>query len=175
MASNENFLPVLNLMQSGVFIVTSAYKNVPAGCTCVWVTRVSFSPPLLAVNLAPLRHTLATIEAGKRFCVNILGEDGIKLARSFGSRSGHDVKKFKDVGYRKSKGGSPVLDIAVGYLDCSLHSVVPAGDHRIVLGEITDAAIVSDKRVLTYRPTDFYRSGQQDAESAAEGSNSHPS
>lgn len=172
MAEQANFEAAVQLMRSGVYIVTSAYRNVPAGCTCVWVTRVSFSPPLIAVNLEPVHHTLATIESGKRFCVNILGEDGLDLARRFGFTSGHHEKKFAGVPYRKGASGSPVLEIAVCYLDCRLHSIVPAGDHRIVLGELIDAAVQSDKRPLTYDPDEFYVSVLHEAEGKVEHSGS---
>jgi flavin reductase (DIM6/NTAB) family NADH-FMN oxidoreductase RutF len=170
MDSSSNFEAAVQLMSSGVYIVTSAYRNMPAGCTCVWVTRVSFSPPLIAVNLEPAHHTLATIESGKRFCVNVLGDDALALARRFGFTSGHHEKKFTGVPYRKGASGSPVLEVAVAYLDCKLHSIVPAGDHRIVLGELIDAAVLSDKRPLIYDSDLFYKSMGGQTEGQAEHS-----
>lgn len=156
MADIERFSKPLEHLRSGVYIVTSAYRNSPAGCTCVWVTRVSFKPPLIAVNLEPGCHTFLTIERGKRFCVNVVSEMDLLLARRFGFTSGHEVKKFRDVGYHRGQSGSPVLDSAVSYLDCKLHGIFKVGDHRMVVGELIDAAIQGDEEPMIYEPRDFY-------------------
>ena len=66
------------------------------------------------------------------------------------------MKKFKDVGYHKGKSGSPVLDSAVCYLDCRLRDIFEVGDHRMVVGELTDAAIQNNEPPLIYEPSDFY-------------------
>lgn len=161
MDDKERFSQPLEQMRSGIYIVTSSYKNQPAGCTCVWVSRVSFNPPLLAVNLDPARHTLATIKQGKRFCINIMGESGLELSRHFGFTSGHDVKKFAKVDYRRSECGSPILAEAVSYLDCKLSQVVSVGDHLMVLGELIDAAVQQDETPLVYDPTSYYLDSAQ--------------
>jgi len=157
MNSVELNLDALELLRSGVYIVTSAYRNQPAGCTCVWVSRVSFTPPLMAVWLDPGRHTLKTIERGRRFCINVLGESSLQLARRFGFTSGHDIKKFKDVAYHKSSLGSPVLAAAIIYIDCRLEGIEALGDHRMVTGEIIDAATLTDEEPLIYNPRTFYQ------------------
>ncbi len=159
---NERFSKPLEQMRSGIYIVTSAYKNQPAGCTCVWVSRVSFDPPLLAVNLDPSRHTFAAIKQGKRFCINIMGESGLKLSHHFGFTSGHDIKKFANVDYRRSESGSPILADAISYLDCELDQVVSLGDHMMVLGNLVDAAVQRDEPPLVYDPNSYYLDREQE-------------
>jgi 3-hydroxy-9,10-secoandrosta-1,3,5(10)-triene-9,17-dione monooxygenase reductase component len=157
MPSLELNLDALELLRSGVYIVTSAYRNQPAGCTCVWVTRVSFAPPLMAVLLDPGRHTLKTIEHGRRFCINVLGERSVSLARNFGFTSGHDQKKFEYAAYTKSPLGSPVLAEAISWIDCALEGIETVGDHRMVTGSIRESQIVSDEEPLIYNPRTFYQ------------------
>jgi flavin reductase (DIM6/NTAB) family NADH-FMN oxidoreductase RutF len=164
------FLDEFDTMRSGVYIVTSMYRNQLAGCTCVWVTRASFNPPLIAVNMSPVRHTFQIIEQGRRFCVNVMGASGLEQARFFGFHSGHMEKKFQSADFRPSENGSPILTQAVSYLDCQLHSIVPAGDHRLVIGEVLSAAIQRPETPLTYDPNQFY---QQQAD-RAESSQSQP-
>lgn len=171
MSSTASLEQALRYMSSGVYIVTSAYRNIPAGCTCVWVARASFEPLLVAVNMEPACHTIKTIEAGRRLCVNVLSADSLALARRFGFTSGYKVKKFKDVAYHKGASGSPMLDQAVCCLDCRLHSIVPAGDHCIVLGEVIFAAIQSDKPPLVYDPSAFYQPGLPETATKAGHSN----
>jgi len=153
---DDKLIEAFDTIRSGVYIVTSAYRRKPAGCTVVWLSRVSFDPPLLAVCLAPDGHTFQTIAKGKRFCANILGDSGLLLARAFGFATGSTQNKFEDVPYTKSASGSPRLDAAVAYIDCQLQSMTPVGDHVILIGEIIDAARTSEEQPMIYDPHTFY-------------------
>jgi flavin reductase (DIM6/NTAB) family NADH-FMN oxidoreductase RutF len=152
----EKFAHSLEKMRSGLYIVTSAYRGTLAGCTCVWVTRSSFAPPLLSVCLAPTRHTFGVIELSKRFCINVMGEDGVELARKFGFTSGNKEQKFEGVANHLSENGTPVLDAALSYLDCKVVMITPIGDHRLVAGELVDAAVQHEGKPLVYDPESFY-------------------
>ena len=156
MDQHNPFMAEFDTLSSGVYIVTSMYRNQLAGCTCVWLSRASFEPPQVAVALSPVRHTFQVIEQSGRLCVNVLGASGLALARSFGTASGHNVKKFADVGHTMSENNSPVLTQAVSYLDCKLTTVVPIGDHRLVIGEVVAAAVLSNEPPLVYDPAQFY-------------------
>jgi 3-hydroxy-9,10-secoandrosta-1,3,5(10)-triene-9,17-dione monooxygenase reductase component len=161
MTSNEDIVGALDTLRSGVYVVTSSYRKKPAGCTCVWICRVSFEPPLVGVSLARGRHTLETIEAGRRFCINVMGESGLRLARRFGFPAEPGDDRFRGVEYARSKSGSPILEAAVSFIDCHLHGVIPIGDHRLVLGKIIDAQVRSQERPMLYDPQAFYTIPQQ--------------
>src|SRR6185436_13489210 len=88
------FAQAQETVRSGLYIVTSAYRRVVAGCTCVWVTRAAFMPPVMGVCLAPTRQTFEAASAGGRFCINVLGEGSLELARRFGFQTGYDADKF---------------------------------------------------------------------------------
>ena len=161
MTSNEQIMGALDTLRSGVYIVTSSYRKKPAGCTCVWICRVSFEPPLIGVSLARGRNTLETIEAGRRFCINVMGDSGLRLAKRFGFPGEPGSDRFQGVDMTRGKSGSPVLENAVSYIDCQLHGVIPIGDHRLVLGKIIDAAVKSPERPMLYDPAAFYSPPQQ--------------
>lgn len=156
LAAVEKFAHSLEKMRSGLYIVTSAYRGTLAGCTCVWVTRSSFAPPLLSVCLAPTRHTLSIIEQSKCFCINVLGLGDTDLARKFGFTSGNKENKFEGMAYRRGETGSPILEAALSYLDCNVVTVAPVGDHRLVVGELVDAAVQHEGEPLVYDPETFY-------------------
>jgi len=158
---------VFDKMRSGVYVVTSAYRRKPAGCTAVWISRASFEPPLLAINLAPGRHTMRTIEKSRRLCVNVLGESGLQLAKHFGFTSGLNTDKFQSVAYHIGASGSPILAVAIGYFDCRVVSVMPAGDHTLVLAEVIDAAVVRSEKPLVYDSQMFYTGITQHAQAEA--------
>jgi flavin reductase (DIM6/NTAB) family NADH-FMN oxidoreductase RutF len=157
----EGIANSLETLRSGLFIVTSSHRNLLAGCTCVWVSRSSFSPPLMLVCLAPSRHTLGVIEQSKSFCINILGEGSLDLARKFGMVSGHAGNKFDSVAFHRGPNGSPILDEAISFLECKLATVTPIGDHRLVVGELVDGAVQHEREPLIYDPRMFYTSEEE--------------
>lgn len=163
MSQKPDMTKVFDTMRSGLAIVTTAYRRKPAGCTCTWISRVSFDPPLVAVFLAPQRSTLEMIRKGKRFAVNILGEDSLELAREFGFSSGAGSEKFKGLEYRTGESGAPILRVAVSYLDCRLESITPFGDHEMVLGQVQDAAIQRPEAPAVYDPGTFFVNGEAEA------------
>jgi flavin reductase (DIM6/NTAB) family NADH-FMN oxidoreductase RutF len=110
----------------------------------------------MSVCLAPTRHTFEVLKAGGRFCINVLGENDLDLARTFGFNTGYEVDKFADVAWHKGKSGAPVLDTAVAFLDCRVESIVESGDHRIVLGEVIDAGVQSTDKPAVYIAENFY-------------------
>ena len=164
MAERE-LIEAFDAIRSGVYIVTSAYRRKPAGCTVVWLSRISFTPPLLAVHLTSDSHTYETIQQGRRFCANVLGESSLALARRFGFSSGHHADKFEGVSYHKSPGGSPILDVAVAYVDCEVVETMRVGDHHMVTGQIIAAQRISQEAPMIYDPSTFYLDAMKRVES----------
>lgn len=160
MKQKPDMTAVFDNMRSGLAIVTTAYRRKPAGCTCTWISRVSFDPPLVAVFLSPQRSTLEMIRKGKRFAINFLAEDGLELARQFGFHSGAGNEKFADLQYETGVSGAPVLQAAVSYLDCRLESITTVGDHEMVLGRVQDAAVQRPDQPAVYDPETFFAEGE---------------
>ena len=164
MAVKQDLTEVFDTMRSGLAIVTSAYRRKPAGCTCTWISRVSFDPPLVAVFLAPGRNTLETVRKGKRFAINILGDESLDLARRFGIDSSAELDKFNSLQYVTGESGAPILRDAVSYLDCRLESITSIGDHEMVLGRVQDAAVQRPDRPALYDPETFFVNDSQNNE-----------
>lgn len=156
MFAEEKLNAVYDSMRSGLFIVTSAYRKRLAGCTCLWITRVSFNPPLLAINLDPTRFTCETILKSKRFALQAVAGDGMALARRFGLSSQRDGDKFDGVSWHEGRGGVPLLDDAASVIECRVATTQQLGDHTLLLGEVVDSAIQRDTQQLIYDPHEFY-------------------
>jgi flavin reductase (DIM6/NTAB) family NADH-FMN oxidoreductase RutF len=152
----ESFAAAQETLRSGLYIVTSSQRRTLAGCTCVWVSRAAFMPPLMSVCLAPTRQTFEVLASSQRFCINVLGDSGLELARRFGFKTGYDADKFEGVAWRKGRSGAPVLDLAVSFFDCRVSQISEIGDHRVVFGEIVEAAVQSPERPAVYIPESFY-------------------
>jgi len=71
----------------------------------------------------------------------VLRKDQVDLARHFGTRSGRELDKLRDISWRSGRTGAPILDDAMAWFECELTAVMPAGDHRIVLGRVVDGQV----------------------------------
>jgi flavin reductase (DIM6/NTAB) family NADH-FMN oxidoreductase RutF len=150
MDSEKAFGKVLN----GVCVLTVKGAGKVNGMSAAWFTRVSHIPPLIAVSVGLRRHTRNLIVESKCFCVNMLAEGQVDVARHFGFSSGRDHDKFEGLDYSTAKTGSPVLEGTAGYLDCRLHKMCEAGDHVIFVGEVI-ASEAFDRPPLLARMEDY--------------------
>jgi len=118
--------------------------------TLAWAMPTSINPPLVAVSIAPERHSHALIEETKEFVVNIPTIRILKETLFCGRKSGKNCDKFKETGLtplpsRKVK--PPIVKECIAHLECKLHSQFTTGDHSIFIGEIVEA--YADKEVFT--------------------------
>ncbi|MEE4454369.1 flavin reductase family protein [Novosphingobium resinovorum] len=128
------FRKILGHYPTGVCVVSAVTADGrPIGMTVGSFTSVSLEPPLVGFFPDRKSTSWAAIEAMGRFCVNILARDQDRLCRKFSAAS---ADRFTDVVHRLSHHGSPILDGAVAWIDCTIHSVTETGDHLLVLGEV---------------------------------------
>ncbi|MFN2588066.1 MAG: flavin reductase family protein [Actinomycetota bacterium] len=140
------FRSALRKFASGVTIVTVAGEGELHGMTASSFASVSLDPPLVLVCLDQTSHTRALVAQTGTFAVNVLRSDQEETSRAF-ARSG--LKPFATVPHRTGDNGAPVLDEAIAVLECSTRETFEAGDHDVVLGEVT-AAWVADGDPLVY-------------------------
>ena len=150
---------VLRLFPYGLFAVTAVDGEVASGMTANWLTQVSFEPPLVAVAVENDARTLQLIRGGGHFAVNVLASGQRELAGLLGRRSRNVPDKLQQTGYRAGETGAPVLDDALGYLECRLVQELAVGDHTLVVGEVVAAGLREAGEPLTLRETGFRYAG----------------
>jgi len=146
------FRHVLGHYPTGVCLITSMSENgEPIGLIVGSFTSASLDPPLVA--FFPDRRSFSWGEIAKtgRFCVNILSEHQESMCRAFTTDIGD---RFRDAPYRVSEAGLPIMEGALAWIDCDLHSVQDAGDHFVVLGRVLDLEVEQPGRPLL-----FFRGG----------------
>lgn len=135
----EEFRSVLGHYPTGVALVTAVGADgEPIGMIVGSFTSVSLDPPLVAYLPMKSSSTFARLRGAESFCVNVLGADQEDSCRTFARRG---ENKFAGVSWRPAPSGAPILDGAVAWIDCTQHSVTEAGDHYIVLGEVTSLGV----------------------------------
>lgn len=119
---------------TGVTVVTTMDpEGKPLGFTANSFSSVSLDPALLLVSIAKTSQNYQAFVSGRGFAVNILSE-GQKDVSSLFARRVED--RFATVYWRKGPAGHPVLAGVSAWFDCTLHQVVEAGDHAILIGRI---------------------------------------
>ncbi len=136
----------------GLYVVSSISGERFNGQVCNTVFQITSDPPRIAIGINHKNLTHEFIEASGVFAVSILGNDDMRLVRRFGYRSGRDFDKFKGVPVRIGRTGCPILEGAIGYLECNLlkDRRLDAGTHGIFVGDIVGGALFRDEEPLTY-------------------------
>ena len=143
---------VLGHFVTGVTVITAMSDGQPVGLAVNSFTSVSLEPALVAFCAGKSSSTWPSIQAGGRFCVNILAEDQEDVSRVFAT-SGAD--KFRGLGWKPGPSKSPVMEDVLGWIDCKIETVHEAGDHLIVIGRVLELHVADDHP----GPLLFYRGG----------------
>jgi flavin reductase (DIM6/NTAB) family NADH-FMN oxidoreductase RutF len=132
-------------------LVSCAGKNgKPNIITLAWAMPTSINPPLVAISVAPRRHSYGIIEKTKQFVINVPTMDILNETLFCGRTSGKNHDKFKETGLIRSRSRKvkpPIIKECVAHLECKLYSQFTTGDHAIFIGKIIEAYV--DKEVFT--------------------------
>lgn len=118
---------------SGVVAVSALIGDKPVCMIASSFVAVSIEPALVAFCVQWTSQTWAALKGVPRIGISVLGEGHDSNVRRLASRA---EDKFDQLGLSVSDEGAVFIDGATAWLDCRVHSVLPAGDHGIVLLEI---------------------------------------
>lgn len=145
----ELFKRVLGSFASGVTVVTTHDDGgQPRGMTVSAFSSVSLDPPLILICIDLKAECYPDLRAAGRFAVNILAEGQRELSRRFATKG---VDRFEGVHVRRGRTGLPLLEGAMGVLECRVVAAHPAGDHTIFVGEVEAAEVKSESALLYFR------------------------
>jgi flavin reductase (DIM6/NTAB) family NADH-FMN oxidoreductase RutF len=114
----------------------------PNVTTLAWAMPTSINPPLLAISLAPTRHSHTLIEESGEFIVNIPSLELLQAVYSCGSLSGRSFDKFKKANLTPmpaKKVKTPAIRECIAHLECEVDGQFTTGDHTIFVGKILEA------------------------------------
>lgn len=142
-ASHDTALPVdavafrslMGQFATGVCVVASeGAGGEPVGITVNSFVSVSLDPMLVCWSLHNSASQFEVWAGTKAYSISILAEGQQAIARRYASRdrSGDRADDFAS-GTR----GLPHVAGALGYLECKPWNQYPAGDHTMILGEVT--------------------------------------
>ena len=135
--SGADFRQALGAFATGVTVITTRGEDHLFGMTANAFSSVSLDPPLILVCVIRGTTGAEVIERNAMFAVNILGSHQEPISRYFASKDRpRGLEAFQEIPHSTAVTGCPIIDGAVGYLDCRLHAAHEAGDHVIFIGEV---------------------------------------
>ena len=134
-ATPDDFRDALRHFPSGVTIVTMRAGDQVHGLTVSAFASVSPEPPLVLIMIDHRHRAHQILEAdGAVFAVNVLAADQTELSNRFAWVKTED--RFAEGRWATAETGAPVLEDALAWLDCTIHSRARAGTHTIYVGEV---------------------------------------
>jgi flavin reductase (DIM6/NTAB) family NADH-FMN oxidoreductase RutF len=133
------FWRAISQRATGSTVVTARGADGPAGFLGLSATHLSADPPLMMVSIDKRTSALATILAARHFAINYLPRSAVAIADMFGGkgeRKGAD--RFEAGNWGTLATGAPVLEDAIGAIDCTLEEVIERGGVAIAIGRVVD-------------------------------------
>ncbi len=135
MTTPDEFKSVLARWASGVSVVTTSDDGLLYGLTVSSFSSLSLEPPLILVCLHNENRMPDMIRRSGGFAVSILGDDQQEASNYFARPGREPTRDFTEICGAWSGEGQPVVDGALAYVVCKTYSLIPQGDHTIVIGE----------------------------------------
>lgn len=149
-ASAAEFRAVLSQWASGVSVVTSNDEGMLYGLTVSSFSSLSLDPPLIIVCLANTNRLVSMIRTSRGFAVSILASDQV-AASSYFARAGRlPTPDFTEIAGEWTPSGQPVIANALAWMTCELDTILPQGDHSIVIGRVNNTHVSPGKEPLLY-------------------------
>lgn len=146
----DEFREVMAGVATPVAVVSTLAGDRPHATTVSAFASLSLAPPMVMVALDERSDLLRRLAVGSPLGLTVLAVGESALAHAF-ARKGDD--KFAGVPWELDT-GAPRVRSAGGWLGCTVTSLVPGGDHVIVLGEVRRAAPGTGEP-LTYHARTF--------------------
>ncbi|MEM7516707.1 MAG: flavin reductase family protein [Planctomycetota bacterium] len=140
----------LGRVSSGLYIVTTQEGDKPLGFLGSFLIQVGFDPPTVAVAIGKERdHLLAVRECG-HFTVSILDKESSGLMGTFFKKLPEGQSPYDELDLGAAPSGVPVLNGALGWLDCEVSGEHDAGDHIVVFGTVREGSMLREGTPSTH-------------------------
>ena len=132
-----HFRSVLSAYPTGVCAITAVLDGKPTGFVVGTFTSVSLEPALVGFFPDKKSTTFPKVRRAGAFCANVLSSADEQLCRTFSAKG---ADRFATVSWQPGPTGSPILDGATAWIDCTIEQIAEVGDHLLVIGRVVDLA-----------------------------------
>jgi flavin reductase (DIM6/NTAB) family NADH-FMN oxidoreductase RutF len=149
MAGGDELRAVMRRFPAGVAVLTVDVDGDRIGMTIGSLVSLSLEPPLVGVSIGRELAAHELIRHAGGYGVSILGATHEHVAERFAHRR-PPIALWDGVPLRDGA-LAPLLDDAVGWLECRVVAEHPVGDHTLFVGAVEAAHVGPDEGGLAYR------------------------
>ena len=150
---------ILRKIPYGLYVIGVRDKDGHHAFTGSWLSQCSMKPPRVMLGVRHGTHSLESIKKDQVFSVNFISKNDRKILERFFKPTPADGNRFGDLTFRLKETKTPILDCSVAYLECEVKNIVEAGDHWVVIGEVTGAEVLKDEQPLVMGDTSWHYGG----------------
>lgn len=132
---------------TGLVVVSALRDGAPAGIVASSFVAVSMDPPLVSICVQHTSTTWPLLADRPRLGLTVLGATHEAACRQIASKTGD---RFAGIGFTVTDEGAVLLHDAAAWFDCSIETVVTAGDHDLVLLRVHALRIHDDVPPLVF-------------------------
>jgi flavin reductase (DIM6/NTAB) family NADH-FMN oxidoreductase RutF len=121
------------------------------GLIATFVNQATIVPemPRMTVGIAKQHYTWELIEQSSAFALHLLSERHLDWVWRFGLETGRGRDKLDGLRLRQASTGSPILEDAIGWLDCRVEARLDTGDRTVYLAEVMQGGVTNFAPPLT--------------------------
>ncbi|HML15140.1 MAG TPA: flavin reductase family protein [Xanthobacteraceae bacterium] len=148
----KTFWRALGARATGVVVATARGLDGPAGFLALSATHVTADPPTMLVSIDKRTAALAAVLSARHFALNFLAAGDRALADMFGGRGEtRGADRFAPDRWGTLVTGAPILNDAVGAIDCALAETIERAGVVIAIGRVVDVVVRDGEPLLFFR------------------------
>lgn len=153
--TGDDLRSVMRLFPSGVCVVTADADGDRIGVTIGSLVSLSLAPPLVGIAVGKTNALHEVLRAAGTFGISLLRGDQRDLAARF-ALGMPPALLWDRLDVHVGASGAPLLDDALGWLDCRVSAEHDVGDHTLFVGDVIEARPGRAGTGLVYREHDYY-------------------
>ena len=134
---------------AGVAVVTVDADGERLGLTVGTLVSLSFEPPLVGVSVAREAALHELLREAGGFAISLLAAGQEAVAQHF-ARGVPPIAHWHGIETREGEHGAPLIEGALGWLECRVWAEWAAGDHTLFAGEVLSGALGQASPPLLY-------------------------
>ncbi len=131
------------------------------GFTATAFLTVSMSPPIILVSATTAASAFAMLRDAAGFAVNLLTPDQAEIAGAFAKPAVERAGLWDRTPWTPDAAGVPLLGGTTGAFSATVRQLVDAGDHTLVLGDVTGLHLGVGTDTLVYHNRAYGRVARQ--------------
>ena len=153
--TGEELREVMRRFPAPVAVVTTALDGERFGLTVGSLVSLSLTPPLVGISIGRDSSSHEPIRRAGGWAASLLGAGQTRVAQHFARSGIPPLALWVGVDVRDGQRG-PLVDGAIGWLECRTVAQHEAGDHTIFIGEVESIELGAGGQGLVYRGGEFH-------------------